>query len=72
MNHLRQVLAEDSPRIRMDRAALDLASIHFPNLEPQPFLDRLNELAASLGDRLRNFNDGSRALMNRPTAHVKV
>src|SRR5580704_1662167 len=42
----------------MDRAALDLASIHFPNLEPEPFLDRLNDLASSLGDRLRNFNDG--------------
>ena len=42
----------------MDRAALDLASIHFPNLEPEPFLERLNELASSLGDRLRNFNDG--------------
>ena len=42
----------------MDRAALDLASIHFPNLEPQPFLDQLNELASGLGDRLRNFNDG--------------
>jgi len=58
VNHLLQVLAEDSPRIRMDRAALDLASIHFPNLQPEPFLDRLNDLAASLGDRLRNFNDG--------------
>jgi len=56
--HLEQVLAGESPKIRMDRAALDLASIHFPNLEPEPFLDRLNELASSLGDRLRNFNDG--------------
>ncbi len=58
MNYLRQVLAEDGGRIRMDRAALDLASIHFPDLEPEPFLDRLNDLASSLGDRLRNFNDG--------------
>jgi len=51
----------------MDRAALDLASIHFPNLEPQPFLDQLNELAASLGDRLRNFNDG-REFVEKPAA----
>jgi hypothetical protein len=56
--HLEQVLAEESPKVRMDRAALDLATIQFPNLEPEPFLDLLNDLASSLGDRLRNFNDG--------------
>ena len=43
---------------RLDRAALDIASIHFPALEPQPFLDQLNDIASRLGDRLRNFNDG--------------
>ena len=58
MDYLRQVLAEDGGRVRMDRAALDLATIHFPDLEPEPFLDRLNDLASALGDRLRNFNDG--------------
>jgi regulator of sirC expression with transglutaminase-like and TPR domain len=58
LHYLEQVLAEGSVRVRMDRAALDLASIHFPDLEPEPFLDRLNDLASSLGDRLRNFNDG--------------
>jgi regulator of sirC expression with transglutaminase-like and TPR domain len=58
LRHLHEILAEDGTRVRMDRAALELASIHFPNLEPEPFLDRLNDLAASLGDRLRNFNDG--------------
>jgi len=58
LHYLEQVLAEESPKVRMDRAALELASIHFPNLEPEPFLDRLNDLASSLGDRLRNFNDG--------------
>jgi len=58
LRHLHEILAEESPRIRMDRAALDLASIHFPDLEPEPFLVRLNDLASSLGDRLRNFNDG--------------
>jgi regulator of sirC expression with transglutaminase-like and TPR domain len=58
VNHLQQVLAGESARIRLDRAALDLASIHFPDLQPEPFLDQLNELASALGDRLRNFNDG--------------
>jgi regulator of sirC expression with transglutaminase-like and TPR domain len=59
VTYLRQLLAGDggtSPRL--DRAALDLASIHFPDLEPEPFLDQLNDLASRLGDRLRNFNDG--------------
>jgi regulator of sirC expression with transglutaminase-like and TPR domain len=42
----------------LDRAALDVAAIHFPGLEPEPFLNQLNELASRLGDRLRNFNDG--------------
>ncbi len=59
MNYLRQLLEEDdAPKVRLDRAALDLATIQFPGLTPQPFLDQLNELASRLGDRLRNFNDG--------------
>ena len=58
MNHLSQVLEGEGAGVRLDRVALDLATIHFPNLRPEPFLDQLNELAASLGDRLRNFNDG--------------
>jgi len=55
---LRQLLEDDPARGRLDRAALDLATIQFPDLAPQPFLDQLNELASRLGDRLRNFNDG--------------
>jgi len=54
---LRQLLAEekDAP---LDQAALGLARIQFPELTPEPFVSRLNELASQLGDRLRNFNDG--------------
>ena len=43
---------------RLDRAALELATIQFPDLQPEPYLDQLNDLASQLGDRLRNFNDG--------------
>ena len=46
------------PKGRLDHAALELAAIDTPGLEPEPWLDRLNELASQLGDRLRNFNDG--------------
>jgi regulator of sirC expression with transglutaminase-like and TPR domain len=58
VDYLRQLLVSESPKARLDRAALDLAQIQFPGLEHQPVLDQLNEIAANLGDRLRNFNDG--------------
>lgn len=58
MHHLRQLLAEAGGRTRLDRAALELAEIQFPDLDATPWLDRLNEMASHLGDRLRNFNDG--------------
>src|SRR5579871_2916919 len=57
-SHLRHLLEEDSPKGRLDHAALELAAIESPGLEPEPWLDRLNELASAVGDRLRNFNDG--------------
>jgi regulator of sirC expression with transglutaminase-like and TPR domain len=59
VSYLRQILTDPSgERIRLDLAALDLAAIQFPGLAFEPVLDRLNELASQLGDRLRNFNDG--------------
>jgi regulator of sirC expression with transglutaminase-like and TPR domain len=58
MNHLRYILEEDPEKGRLDRAALELASIQFPDLDPEPSLRELNDLASQLGDRLRNFNDG--------------
>ncbi len=48
----------DSAAGRLDRAALDLARIQFPDLDHAPILSEFNEIAANLGDRLRNFNDG--------------
>ncbi len=58
MNHLRHILEEDPAKGRLDRAALELATIQFPDLDPEPSLHQLNDLASQLGDRLRNFNDG--------------
>jgi regulator of sirC expression with transglutaminase-like and TPR domain len=62
VTHLRQILsdqgAQENRKLRLDRAVLELASIQFPHLDQEPFLDRLNEMASHLGDRLRNFNDG--------------
>jgi regulator of sirC expression with transglutaminase-like and TPR domain len=56
--HLRQLLGNASGEGRLDRAALDVAAIHDPDLDPEPCLAELNQLASALGDRLRNFNDG--------------
>lgn len=68
MKHLQEILsqergseergARDERKLRLDRALLELARIQYPDLEFEPCLDRLNELASQLGDRLRNFNDG--------------
>ena len=58
MVYLRQLLANEGGAGRLDRAALDLVTLEEPDFDPAPCLDRLNELASSLGDRLRNFNDG--------------
>ena len=57
-NHLRHLLEEDPPKGRLDHAALELAAIDTPGLDPAPFLDQLNDLASRLADRMRNFNDG--------------
>lgn len=58
MDYLRQALSSETAQCRLDRAALDIARIQFPELEHNPFLNEINEIAANLGDRLRNFNDG--------------
>jgi regulator of sirC expression with transglutaminase-like and TPR domain len=58
VNYLRQLLEQDPPNGRLDRAALELATLGTPDLQPEPFLDQLNEMASQLADRMRNFNDG--------------
>jgi regulator of sirC expression with transglutaminase-like and TPR domain len=69
LKYLQQILAqehdtsnpagnEDGRKLRLDRAVLELATIQFPDLDIEPWLDHLNNLASHLGDRLRNFNDG--------------
>ena len=52
MQYLRQILQHSDQKPRLDRAALELATIQFPDLDFEPVLDRLNELASQVGDRL--------------------
>jgi regulator of sirC expression with transglutaminase-like and TPR domain len=58
MDYLRQMLESASPRLRLDRATLDLARIQFPELDHAPVLDDLNAIATGVADSMRNFNDG--------------
>lgn len=58
MNELRQLLSGEVEQGRLDLAALEMARIQFPDLDPEPCLHELNQLASRLGDQLRNFNDG--------------
>ncbi|MEQ1883666.1 MAG: transglutaminase-like domain-containing protein [Bryobacteraceae bacterium] len=58
MDHLRHILEDNPVKARLDKAALEIASIQTPELAHESTLDRLNDLACNLGDRLRNFNDG--------------
>jgi regulator of sirC expression with transglutaminase-like and TPR domain len=58
VNHLRHLLEEDPTKGRLDKAVLELATIDTPNLNAEHSLDQLNTIAANIGDRLRNFNDG--------------
>jgi regulator of sirC expression with transglutaminase-like and TPR domain len=58
VNHLRYLLEEDPVKGRLDRAALELATIDTPGLDPDPYLNQLNDLASHIADRMRNFNDG--------------
>ncbi|HTW64866.1 MAG TPA: transglutaminase-like domain-containing protein [Bryobacteraceae bacterium] len=51
MEALRAALS-DAPDTRLDLAALEIASIETPDLDPEPFLAILDRLASELGSRL--------------------
>lgn len=53
------LLAGTSDAIDLDRAALWLARIEHPGLDPQPFLALLDSYAVELAGRLRDMDDGA-------------
>jgi len=59
MENLRAALHGDR-RVTLDRATLDLATIEFPELAPQPYLAILDDLAADIDACLRGARDGTR------------
>ena len=59
MDALRRALQGDS-NVTLDAAALDLAAIEFPSLDPAPWLATLDQIAAELGMRLAPEGGGLR------------
>src|SRR6185437_13353557 len=52
-------LSHESPDIDLDRAALDLAAIEFPGLDPEPSIAALETMAAELCARLAGVPEGA-------------
>ena len=59
MDALRGALQGDSS-VTLDAAALELARIEYPKLDPAPWLAELDQIAAELGVRLGEESGGSR------------
>ena len=58
MDEIVELLAGRDERIELDRAALLLATIEFPDLDIQPFLELLDSHARELSARLQAGGDG--------------
>jgi regulator of sirC expression with transglutaminase-like and TPR domain len=67
MQRLLDLLTGRDPSVPLDRAALELASIEFPDLEAETFISLLNSHAAELRERLSD-SDGGQAYV-RETNH---
>lgn len=50
--------AEEPAGLPLDRAALEIATIEYPGLDPEPSLAVLDSLASELEGRLTNLSDG--------------
>ena len=58
MSELADLLSGRDNSIQLDVAALQLARIEFPELDPKPFLEILDSHAAELSERLTETSDG--------------
>ena len=59
MSKLLDLLTGKDAGVPLDRAALELASIEFPEIDADDFLRLLNSHAAELQERLRSSHDGA-------------
>jgi regulator of sirC expression with transglutaminase-like and TPR domain len=58
MDTLREILTREESDAPLDLAALELARIEFPNLDPRPFMDILDSYATEIDGRMRMEYDG--------------
>ena len=58
MDALRELLTQANSQVSLDRAALELARIEHPDLDPLPWQRQLDELALLVADRATNLSDG--------------
>lgn len=56
---LRDLLARRPSRIELDSAALEIARIEYPDLDPGPFLAQLDHYAFTIAGRARDLSDGA-------------
>lgn len=57
---LLHLLARRPSPIELDRAALEIARIEYPDLNPGPYLEQLDDFAAAIAGRAGDLNDGER------------
>jgi regulator of sirC expression with transglutaminase-like and TPR domain len=62
MEALRELLTTGSPSVTLDVAALDLARIEHPGLDPAPWLRELDHLAFQIAERAGALDDAPRFL----------
>ena len=60
MKALRELLATGSGNVPLDLAALEIAQIEHPGLDPTPWLLELDRIAFGVAERATDLNDGFR------------
>lgn len=58
MKALRELLTADETDVTLDMAALDLASIEHPDLDPGPWLGELDRFAMRIAEHMDDLTDG--------------
>lgn len=58
VQELIDLLAGRKDELELDRAALQLATIEFPGLDPDPYLRILDDYSSAIADRADNLDDG--------------
>lgn len=57
---LLDLLGRRSSTIELDRAALEIARIEYPDLDPVPYIRQLDDYASAIADRTHDLSDGER------------